>query len=177
MASSYKRITRQQNADAGLRAIVFGADLIKLRDRCPGVARLAELQVRFGEQVQVLRLAGMLLDLLIQFGDIELRARLRRKLGTVVQIVKKMLIGIGPGGRILRERLKNIQISLRGSGLMEIPFRHRQFVVAVGGIAAHFHESAKQIDGLGEFLILDPQIRQFQERLGKIRIGAKRLLK
>ena len=72
-------ITREQNADAGLGAIVIRADLIKLRDGLPGVRRFAELQVSFGEQVQILRLAGMFLNLLIQFGDIELRALLAEK--------------------------------------------------------------------------------------------------
>ena len=36
----------------------------------------------------------MFLDLLRQFGQIELRPLLRRKVGAVVQIVEKMLIGI-----------------------------------------------------------------------------------
>ena len=49
----------------------------------------------------------MFLDLLRQFGDIELRALLRRKLGAVVEIVKEMLVGIGPGGGILGKSLKD----------------------------------------------------------------------
>src|SRR2546423_7007338 len=60
---------------------------------------------------------------------------------------------------------------------MEIPLRHRQLVVAVGGITRDFHESAKQVNGFSVFLILDPQIREFDQRLRKIWIRAKRLLK
>src|SRR5258708_20630171 len=98
----------------------------------------------------------MFLDLLIEFGDVQLSARLRRKFGTAVEIVKKMLIGIRPGCCIFRERLKDIQVSLCRRSLMEIPLRHRKLVVAVGGIARDLHESAKEIDGFSLFLILDP---------------------
>ena len=55
----------------------------------------AELQIRFGEQVKILRLAGMFLDLLSQFGEVELRLRLLRgQTGAIVEIVEKMLIRI-----------------------------------------------------------------------------------
>ena len=84
---------------------------IELLDRFPSIGRVAQLQVSFRQQIQVLRLPGMLLDLLVQFGDIKLRPRLRRKRGTVVEIIEQMLIGIWPGRRILRQRLKYIQIS------------------------------------------------------------------
>ena len=43
--------------------------------------------------MEILGRAGKFLDLLIQFGNIKLRARLLGKICPVVQVVKKMLIG------------------------------------------------------------------------------------
>ena len=73
-----------------------------MSDRLPGLGRIAQLQVGFGEQIQILRLTGMFLDLLVQFGDVELRAFLRRKRGTVIEVIEEVLIGIRPGCGILR---------------------------------------------------------------------------
>ena len=60
---------------------------------------------------------------------------------------------------------------------MKTTLRHRQFVVAVGGIVTHFHESPKKVCGLGKFLISRAKIRQLQKRFGKIRVRNERLLK
>ena len=152
-------VTREQYANASLSAIVVGADLIELRDHLPGFVPFPEPQVSFGEQIKVLRLARVLLDTILQFGNVELSALLRRKLGTVVEVVEKVLIGIRPGRSILRECLKDIQVSLRGRSLMEAPFYHGKFVITVRGIAAYFHISPKKLSGFREFLIVGPQIR------------------
>src|ERR1035437_3843144 len=105
-------VTCEQYADAGLRAIVIRARLIKLRHRFAGRALIAELQISLGKDVQILRLARVVLDLLGQLGDVEWRAFLGRKGGTVIEVVKEMLIGVGPGCCILRKRLEDIQVSL-----------------------------------------------------------------
>ena len=60
---------------------------------------------------------------------------------------------------------------------MEAPLDHCQLVISRGGVAAGFHISSKQLRGLFQSLVGNSQIRQFQERFGKIGVGAKRLLK
>ena len=84
MASSYKRIAGQQHADSGLGAIVARADLVKLCDRLACFFELSQFQISFRQQVEILRLVRMLLDLLDQFGQVQLRALLRSKVGAIV---------------------------------------------------------------------------------------------
>src|SRR5579859_8123284 len=129
------------------------------------------------KQVQVLRLSGMLFDLFIQFGDVELGARLRRELRPVVEIVEEMLKGNGSCRRILRECLKYAQIALRGRSLVKISLDHCQLVVAGNRIAADLYVAAKKFGSFGIFFVLYSQICQLQEGLGKIGIGTKRLPK
>src|SRR5206468_2091483 len=86
--------TRQQYTDAGLGAVVARAELVKLRDDLSAFVGLAQFQISFGQQVEVLRLVRMFLDLLRQLGQIQLRPVLRREIGTIIKIIEKMLIGI-----------------------------------------------------------------------------------
>ena len=65
-----------------------------------GLIQLARLQVGLGQQVQVFRLIGVLLNLIIQLGDIHLIARARCEFRTSVQIVEEMLVGVRTGGSI-----------------------------------------------------------------------------
>ena len=93
-------ISGKQNANPGLRAIVVRTHLIKLCDGLPRNVDLSKLQISLGQEIQILRLPRMLLDLRRHFRDIELRPFLGRKRGPVVEIVEKVLIRIGSGGRI-----------------------------------------------------------------------------
>src|SRR5437879_1913522 len=60
---------------------------------------------------------------------------------------------------------------------MEAPLDHCQLVISRSGVAADFHILSKQLRGLFQSLVGNSQIRQFQERFGKIGVGAERLLK
>ena len=60
---------------------------------------------------------------------------------------------------------------------MQAAFDHRQLVIAGRRIAADFHKSAQQLGRLGELLVFGAQVRQFQQRFGKIRIRLQRILK
>jgi len=75
----------------------------------PGLLGFPEFEISFGEQVEILRLIRVLLDLFGQFGQVQLSPGLRGKVGPVVQIVKQVLIRIGPRGSILGERLEHTQ--------------------------------------------------------------------
>ena len=75
------------------------------------------------------------------------------QVGTVVEIVEKMLIGIGPGGGILGERLEDAQIPLRGLGLVEAPLDHGELVVSGSRIAADLDISSEQVGGFRKFLV------------------------
>jgi len=75
----------QQHAHAGLRAVVAGAQLIQLRDGFARVVGLAKLQIRFGQQIEILRLIRMLLNLLGELSKVQLRALLRGKRCAVVE--------------------------------------------------------------------------------------------
>ena len=55
-------ITREQHADAGLRAIVVRAQLIELRDGIFREFQLPELQISLGQQVEILGLTRMFLN-------------------------------------------------------------------------------------------------------------------
>ena len=50
---------------------------------------------------------------------------------------------------------------------MQAALRHRQLVIAVGGIVAHFHKSAKKFGGLGKFLVFTAKVRQLKQSVGK----------
>ena len=106
-----------------------------------------------------------------------MRALFRREAGPVIEIVEKMLVGIGARRRILRKRLENAQISLRGFKLFEISLDHRELVIPGSRIAAHFDISAQEVRGFCVAFGGDAQVGQFEERLREIRIGAKSFLK
>ena len=101
-----------------------------MRDDLSAFVGLAQFQISFGQQVEVLRLVRMFLDLLRQLGQIQLRPVLRREIGTIIKIIEKMLIGIRTRRSIFGESLKDIQIPLCGVHLMEAPLDHGKFVVA-----------------------------------------------
>ena len=99
-------IARQEHADAGLRSKVAGAQLIQLPNCPERVVAPSQLKVSLRQQVEILRLIRVLLDLLGQLRQIELRAILRRERRPIVQIVEEMLVRLGPRRNILRQRLK-----------------------------------------------------------------------
>ena len=70
-------VASQQYARAGLCPVVTGAELIKLRDCFSRVFEFAQFQIRFGQQIEILRLIRMFLNLLRQLCQIQLRPRLR----------------------------------------------------------------------------------------------------
>src|SRR6266478_897262 len=170
-------ITRQEYADTRLHAEIFRAQLVELCDGFARIVGLAEFQIRFGKEIEILRTVRMLLDLLGEFGQVELRALFWRKTGPVIEIVEKMLVGIRARRRVLRKRLENAQISLRSFKLFEIALDHREFVIARRGIAANFDISAQEVRGFSVAFGGDAEVRQFEERFGKIGIGAKSFLK
>src|SRR5882724_629655 len=88
-----------------------------------------------------------------------------------------MLVGIGAGGSVLRKRLENVQISLCSCKLFETSLDHRELVIPGSRIAAHFDISAQEIRGFCVAFGGDAEVRQFEERLREIRIGAKSFLK
>ena len=87
-------IAREQNADAGLSAKVISRLTDRVAHRFSGSSTLPELQISFGQQVKVLRLAGMLLNLVGQFSRHPVACALRRERRAVVEIVEEMLIRI-----------------------------------------------------------------------------------
>src|SRR5258705_7755123 len=107
----------------------------------------------------------MFLDLRFELGQIESRAVLSRQRGTIIKIIKEMLVGIGTCRSVFRKRLENIQISLCGIDLMEAPLDHGELVVTRSGVAAYFHVSSEKLGGLFQFLVFDAQIRQLQQRV------------
>src|SRR6476661_9294265 len=84
----------EQHTYSSLSAIVARTELVKLRDRTPGFLDLSQFQICLRQQVKVLRAVRMFLYLRRQLGQIELGSLLRRKVGSVVQVIKKMLIRI-----------------------------------------------------------------------------------
>src|SRR5258708_26931536 len=120
-------IAGEEHADACLSAKIFAAELVKLCDGGAGVVELSQFQIGFGQQVEILRLARVFFDLLTEFSEIELSALLHGKVCAVVEIVEKMLIGIGSGRSVFRERLENSEIALRGVKLFQGTLNHRQF--------------------------------------------------
>src|SRR6185437_15398808 len=87
-------VLREQYADAGLSPVIVGTELVELRDGLHRFVTLPKLQVSFREKIEILRLPGMLFDLGIEFCNVELRPFLRRQRGTIIQVVKKMLVRI-----------------------------------------------------------------------------------
>src|SRR5580700_1671689 len=95
-------ISRQENTDACLCAIVIRADLIELSERIPREFKLPKLQIRFRQEVQIFRLSMIFLDLCRKFRYIELRTLLGRKCRAVVEIVEEVLIWLRVDGCVLR---------------------------------------------------------------------------
>ena len=61
-------ITRQEYADTRLHAEIFRAQLVELCDGFARIVGLAEFQIRFDKEIEILRTVRMLLDLLGEFG-------------------------------------------------------------------------------------------------------------
>ena len=150
----------------------LAADLIQLRDRLAELPRsFPELEISFGQQIQILRLVRMFADLFDQLRQIQLRSRRRvGEVGAVVQIVEKVLIRIRAGGSVFRKSLKHIQISLGGLRLMQAALHHGELVISRCGIRAHLDVFSKQLGGFLELFLLDAQIGEFQQRFGEVRL-------
>src|SRR4029077_4022232 len=88
----------------------------------------------------------------------------------------KMLIGIGPRGSVLGERLKHVEIALCSLRQVKISLHHSQLVVPRGGLTAHFDVSAEENRRLSKLFFCDSEIRQFQQSFGEVWIGAQCLL-
>ncbi len=119
----------------------------------------------------------MFLDLLGEFGEIELGALLRGEGGAVIEIVEEMLIRIRAGRSVLGKCLKNVEVALRGLILFKATLDHGQFVVAGGGIATDFDVAAEEFGGFGEFLVGAAEVRKLEQGIRKIGIGFERPLK
>src|ERR1035441_3476847 len=119
----------------------------------------------------------MLLDLVSQLRHVQLIACARCKLRPVIEIIKKMLIGIRATGSILRQSLEYIQVSISSRGLMQAAFHHRKLVIASAWFAADLDISPQQVLRLGIFLLHDAKIGHLQQRVGIVWIGAERFLK
>ena len=111
----------------------------------------------------------MFLDLCRQFGQVQLSPLLRSKVGAIIQIVKKMLIGIRTRRRIFGKSLKHTQVSLRGLHLVEAPLDHGELVVSGSGVAADLDISSEQGRRFLKFLVGDSQICQLQQALRRNR--------
>ena len=73
--------------------------------------------------------------------------------------------------------MENAEIALGGLVLMKIALDHGEFVVAGGGLVAHFDVFAQQRCGFVEFFGVDAEIRQFEQGFGHVGLVAQRLLK
>jgi len=101
------------------------------------VGCVAEFEICLGEQIEILRLIGMLGDFFGELFDVELGAIVFGKIGAGADVVEKILIRIRAGCRVFGKRLKDVQIALGGFVLMKIALDHREFVIAGGGFVAH----------------------------------------
>jgi len=160
-----KAITRKQRAGAGLRTEILPAHFVKLRDRCAGFRNFPQFQIRFREQIQILRTSWMHLDLFGEFTDIELRSLFCSERSAIVEIVEEVLVRIRSRRRIFGERLKYAQVALRCVELLQVSFNHCELVVAGGGSAAGFYIFPEKFGGFGETPRVDAEIRNLQQRV------------
>ena len=169
-------IAREKHADAGLRAVVAAAELIELFHGFARIGGVAEFQIRFGKQVKILRLVGMLGDFVgdlfnVEFGSVvfgEIRAR--------ADVIEKILIRIRAWCLVLGERLKNAEVARRGLVLVKVAFDHGELVVTGGGLVTHFDVLAKERRGFVVFFGVDAEIREFEQGFGHVGLVAQRLL-
>src|SRR5207302_1983362 len=66
-------VARQQDARAQHGSSIAAAQLVKLVNHLARLVRLAELEMRLGQQVKVARIFGMPLDLLAQLPELDCR--------------------------------------------------------------------------------------------------------
>ncbi len=172
-----KAIARQQDTYAGEHSIVVGAGLVKLCDGLLGFIHLAQLEVGFGQEVEILRLIRILLDLVGQLFDIELVARRSRQMRAIVEVFEEILIGKRSRWGMLGERFEGLQVAIRSVHFVKAPLQHRQLVVTRGRVAAYADEMAQKFLGLLRFLGGGFQIGQLQQGIGEVRRVFESLLK
>src|ERR1700738_1353253 len=151
-------IAGEQYADPRLGAVIVAAELVKLSVGPASIFRFAKFQVGFGEQVEILRLVRVFLDLFGELGQVELRALARRESCAIVEIIEKVLVGIGAGRGVFGQGLKDVQVALCGLGLVQAARDHGELVVAGSGIAAYLYVAAKELGGLFEFFVGNAQV-------------------
>ena len=170
-------IASEEHADSGLRAEIAAAELVELRDGLACVVDFAEFQICFGEQVEILRLVGMLGDFVGDLLQVEFGAVAFGKIRSSADVIEKILKWVRAGRGVFRKSLKNAKVAFGGFVLMKIALDHGEFVVAGGGILGDFDVFAEERRRFGELFAVDAEICEFEQRFGHVGLVAQRLLK